>query len=92
MSDGVVEFDGAGMETDASVGVAASCSILEVSFDGASDGSELASYLVVTSGEELYFEQGVVVPAGECAVVEECLFGVGRAGSDDVGLVLFLVA
>ena len=51
----------AGMQADAAVGIAARRAVLQVSFDGHAFRRQLAAYLVVPAGVQVYFEQGVPV-------------------------------
>lgn len=46
----------AGMEADTAIGVGAVCTVFEVTLDGTTDSCQLATYLVVTAGEEIHFE------------------------------------
>ena len=67
---GVGEGDAVALQADATVGVAALGSVLEVALDGAANGGELAADLMLAAGDEVHFEQMVAVGAGQQSVVE----------------------
>ena len=76
----------------AAIGIGAFCTIFQVAFYGASHAGELAAYLVVASGFQVYFEQKVSLAGGQQAVVQ---LGTLRAGACRVlgdAFVVFLVA
>ena len=58
---GVLQLQAVGVQADASIGVAAWSAILQIALDRASHGSQLASYLMVTTRVQMYFEQEVPV-------------------------------
>lgn len=71
------ELDRAGMQRDAAVAVRARGSVLQIAADRASYLRQLGSYLVVSSGEQLDFEQPVTIALGQQPVVEPGFLGVG---------------
>ena len=80
----------------AAIGIGAFCTIFQVAFYGASHAGELAAYLVVAAGFQVYFEQKVSLVgsqqavgqlgqlrAGACRVIGDA-FGVVLVASEDV--------
>ena len=58
------ELYAARMQRDASVGVGALGAIFKVALDGAADGGELASYLVVSACEQLHLNKVIHARGG----------------------------
>ena len=55
------EGEGVGLQTDASVGIAAGEAVFEVAFDGTAYLGELTAYLVMTACLEVDFKEVVIV-------------------------------
>lgn len=106
VTDRVHELDTASMQRYASIGIAALGTVFQVALDGATDGRQLAAYLVVTTRLEVNLKQRIAVATGNGTIRKDsalCLtvdgFAVAGEGMplaveacDDVGLVLLLVA
>ena len=89
----MLKTDGVSVERDTAIGIGARGSIFEVASYGASYVRELASYLVVAAGVEVYLYEVVAARGGgEQAIVETCLFGIGGVRGDDEAFVQSLVA
>ena len=80
------------MQADTAIGIGATGTVFQVALDGATDSCQLATYLVVTSGLEVDFQEAVVLATHEGAVGEDGLLGLFIAGLGDEGFVEFLVA
>ena len=61
LGDRMHKLHPAGEQRDAAIGIAALGTILQVALDRTADAGELTAYLMVTAGEELHFDEGVVV-------------------------------
>lgn len=106
VADRMNELDAAGMKADTTVRVAALGTVFQVALDGATDGRQLAAYLVVTTRLEVNLKQRITVATGYRPIRKDsalCLtvdgFAVAGEGialaveaRDDVRLVLLLVA
>ena len=66
------EFNPSGMQANASVRIAALCSILQVSFNRATHFGQLASDLMVASGLQINLQQIVAFRASDDLVGENC--------------------
>ena len=73
MAHGVFQREVAGMQGDASVGVAAWSTVFQVAFYRAANLGQLAPYLVVASGVQVYFQKVVPLARGNEPVVQHRL-------------------
>ena len=80
------------MEADTAVGIGAWSTVFQVSPDGCLGSGQLAAYLVVPAGVEVYFEQSVAFGAGYLVVVEYGAFAAGHFAEMGIGFVLPFVA
>ncbi len=64
------------MQTDAAIRIAALGAVLQIALDGATDSRQLATYLVVTAGLQIHFEQGIVIALDQRAIIENSQFGI----------------
>ena len=70
MAHGVLQCEIAGVQGDAAVGIAAWSTVFQVALYGAAHLGQLASYLVVASGVQVYFQKVVPVARGNEPVVQ----------------------
>ena len=68
------KFYAAREQRDASVGIAARRSVLQVALYGAAHVGKLAAYLVMSSGFQLNLQQVIPVGFGFNRIGEDCLF------------------
>ena len=79
------------VESDATIGVAARCTIFEVALDRTSDVGQLAADLMVPAGMQIYVEQVVsAIADSNCMIFEAGQFGIGAPGGDYIAFVAFL--
>ena len=63
------------MQGDAAVGIASWSAIFQIALYGAAHLGQLASYLVVASCVQVYFQQVVSVARGYQFIIQHCLLG-----------------
>ena len=80
------------MEGNAAVWIASLGSVFKVSLDGAAHLGQLAAYLVVTAGDQLYGQQVVTVGTAQQRVSQSGFFAVLYQMVVCVGFVLLLVS
>ena len=85
-------MDKACQQRDAAIGIAARRPIFEVAFYRATEGRQLAAYLVVAPGEQLHLEELVAVASGKEPEAQLRLLRAGHLAVVGVALVLLLVA
>ena len=90
--DRMDEGDLSCVQADAAVRIGTTSAILQVAFDRTAYSRQLATDLMMTTGEEFNLKECVVVAGCQCAVVENGEFGIFRARLGYVGFVLRLVA
>ena len=73
------KFYAAREQRDASVGIAAWRSVLQVALYGAAHVGKLAAYLVMTTGEESHLKEHIVVRLGTQTVFQDCFLAPGRS-------------
>ena len=91
LGNGVDETHFSGMQTDASVGVWARWSILQVTLDCRQSSGELAPDLVVATCMEVYLKQGISVACVYDLIIKCCLLAALHLFRISVGLVLLFV-
>ena len=80
------------MQTYTAVGITALRAILEVTFYRTTDCRQLATYLMMTTGLQVHFQERIIVAAHKGLVTQNGLFSVFGALFGNIGLVLRFVA
>ncbi|OPZ11050.1 MAG: hypothetical protein BWZ06_01789 [Bacteroidetes bacterium ADurb.BinA261] len=70
------ERDGAGMQTDAAIGIGTFGSIFQIAFDGATNFCQLATNLMMTAGLEINFKQKIFLRSCYQLVMKNRFFGI----------------
>ena len=80
------------METDAAVGITAFGAVFEIAFHRASDGSQLAAYLMMPTGLQIDFQQRIVFAPHQGLVGQNSQFSLFGIGFGNKRLVELLIA
>ncbi len=91
LADRMSEGDATCVQADRAVGIGPTCTVLEIAPNDGAIGTELATYLMVSPGLELHFEERVVVGLSDDTIRQFGSLGSLCARSDGVGFVLLLV-
>ena len=86
------KFYAAREQRDASVGIAARRSVLQVALYGAAHVGKLATYLVMTTGEESHLKEHIVVRLGTQTVFQDGFLGTLALLVVSITLILLLIA
>jgi len=86
------EANAAGMQADASIGVATRCAVFQIATNWTAHGRQLAADLVVAPCVKMYLKKGETIRVTDDLVVEDGLLGIGTLVVVGVALVLLLVA
>ena len=81
----------AGMQTDATVGIAALVAVFEVALNRTADGGQLGPYLMMPSGKKFHFQQGVVFRTPQYMVKKFGFLSTWPSGLAGIGFILFFV-
>ena len=92
MAHGVLKVDASGMKADAAVGIAAWRTVFKIAADGTTDGSQLTTNLMMTSGVEMYLKERVTICMPYDLVVKNSLLRIRTLMVVGITLVLLLVA